>query len=298
MNDLSTANLPAMVNELWLLIITFVPRLLAAGVILAVALFLSRRIGRAVLNVTGRVGRVDPTIRFVLSESIRYAIIILALIAALDQLGIRTTSLYAILGAAGLAIGLALQGTLSNIAAGVMLLWLRPFRIGDYIEVNGALSGTVREMGLFTCEFEAFDGLYLFVPNSALWNVPLRNFTRNPGRLISLSVTIPRTIAVEGARQSMVAMATADRRVATSPEPLVFVDRVGPDSSILIFRVWSADASGSVLQRDLVEATYELFSNEADRNAVQVVRTVPSDADPTRLLSESAAKGSLVPRHR
>src|SRR5919107_345073 len=112
-----------------------------------------------------------------LAAAARYAVLILVLVAVLGQLGVQAASLLAVLGAAGLAIGLALQGTLSNIAAGVMLLWLRPFKINDYIEVNNVpgLAGIIRQMGLFSCQLEAYDGLFLFVPNASLWNVPLRN---------------------------------------------------------------------------------------------------------------------------
>ena len=134
----------------------------------------------------------DPTLRPVLASMIRYAVLILVLIVALSQVGIQTASLLAVVGAAGLAIGLALQGALSNFAGGLMLLWLRPFRIGDFIEV-GAIAGTVREMGLFACHLETFDGMFLFAPNSAIWNTPLKNHTRN-AQSTSLSRATPTSI--------------------------------------------------------------------------------------------------------
>jgi small conductance mechanosensitive channel len=124
------------------------PRLVAAVLILVIGTIVARWVSRAVYEISQRTTHIDPTLRPVLASMIRYAVLILVLIVALSQVGIQTASLLAVVGAAGLAIGLALQGTLSNFAAGLMLLWLRPFRIGDFIEV-GAIAGTVREMGLF-----------------------------------------------------------------------------------------------------------------------------------------------------
>src|SRR5215469_3267272 len=167
---------------LWSWSANFLPRLLAAIIILIVGSLVATWIGQAVRKVLARSGRVDPTVQPVIAAVVRYSILALVLVAALGQLGIQTASLLAVVGAVGLAIGLALQGTLTNIAAGIMLLWLRPFRIGDYIEVGGQ-SGTVEEIGLFNCRLRTFDGLYLFMPNSAIWNAPLKNDTRNGGRL-------------------------------------------------------------------------------------------------------------------
>ena len=130
--------------------------------------------------------RVDPTLRPVAVAAVRYGIFILIVVLLLNQLGIETTTLLTVLGAAGLAIGLALQGTLSNIAAGIMLLWLRPFTIGDYIEVNGQ-AGFVEETGLFSCILRTFDGARLFAPTSTVWNLrPAQPYPRAARLLIAL----------------------------------------------------------------------------------------------------------------
>src|SRR5262249_39939192 len=114
---------------------------------------------------------------------VRYSILILVFIAALSQVGVQTASLFAVLGAAGIAIGLALQGTLSNIAAGLTLLWPRPFRVGDFIEVNGMV-GTVGEIGLFVCHLETFDGIFLDTlhPQQVVRVIPPDS---DPSRLLS-----------------------------------------------------------------------------------------------------------------
>lgn len=291
MDVFSAEHVAALTDRLWTLVVTFVPRALVAILILALAGVVARRVARGATALLGRSSHLDPTIRYVAADFIRYGVIIVALLLALEQIGVQTTSLFAILGAAGLAIGLALQGTLSNIAAGIMLLWLRPFRIGDFIEVNNVpgLAGAVRQIGLFTCQLEAFDGLFLFVPNSALWNVPLRNYTRNAGRLISLAISLPGHDAADDARQKLLDMAGADARIAKTPAPRVFVDRISADGTLLTFRVWAAPHHVGALQRDLVEAIEAaLAAVNTDAGGIQVVRTVPPDSDPTRLMEREA----------
>ena len=115
----------------------------------------------------GAVERVDATLLSFVTQSVRYTILILVMVAVLAQFGVQTTSIIAVLGAAGLAVGLALQGTLANIAAGVLLLFLRPFKIGEYIDAGG-IAGIVREIGLFATEFKSYDGIFVMVPNSQL----------------------------------------------------------------------------------------------------------------------------------
>src|SRR5665213_1666920 len=180
----------------------FLPHIVAAAATLAVGFVFIGWLGRALHRLLAHIGHMDNTLKPILVSLVRYVVLILVGIGALSQLGIQTTSLLAVLGAAGLAIGLALQGTLSNIAAGIMLLWLRPFHVGDFIEVAGQ-SGAVEEIGLFVCQLRTFDGLFLFLPNSAIWNAPLKNHTRNGRRLVSVSVTLPGGADIDRARGSV-----------------------------------------------------------------------------------------------
>ena len=138
---LTPPHLDRLADVAWTWTAAFLPRLIAAVLILVIGTIVARWVSRAVYDISRRTTHIDPTLRPVLASMIRYAVLILVLIVALSQVGIQTASLLAVVGAAGLAIGLALQGTLSNFAAGLMLLWLRPFRIGDFIEV-GAIAGT------------------------------------------------------------------------------------------------------------------------------------------------------------
>jgi small conductance mechanosensitive channel len=196
---------------------------------------------------------VDPTLRTVVASLVRYSILIVVLVAVLSQIGIQTTSILATLGAAGLAIGLALQGTLSNIAAGMMLLWLRPFRIGDYID-SGSAAGTVKELGLFATELTSWDGIYQFVPNSELWNKKLINYSRLPTRLNDLAFGVAYDDDLDKGLETLMALAAADKRVLSDPAPIVFVDQLGDSAVVLRLRVWSTTGDYWDVRRALTKA--------------------------------------------
>lgn len=244
--------LDAFATMVWAWTLSFLPRLGAALLLLVVGLFLATWLSRAVRAALQRARHVDETVIPVVGAVVRYAVIIIVLIAVLGQLGVQTTSLLAVLGAAGLAIGLALQGTLSNIAAGIMLLYLRPFRVGDFIETDN-FSGIVRSVGLFVTELDTFDGLYVFAPNSEIWNKTLRNHSRNARRMMSIPIGINYESDAAEARSILLAMAAEDSRVLTDPAPIVFVERYGDNSVDLVFRAWAPTAIFWDVQRTLIE---------------------------------------------
>jgi len=187
---------------------------------------------RAVRRWMDRMERVDPTLRPLIASIARYAVLILTLIAVLAQFGVETTSIIAVLGAAGLAVGLALQGTLSNIAAGMMLLFLRPFQVGDYIDADG-IAGTVNEIGLFTSQLTTFDGVYVSVPNAQLWNRQIKNFSRLPTRRIDVTVGISYDDDIDRAMAALKSVLDTDERILADPESQVMVNGLA-DSSVNI----------------------------------------------------------------
>ncbi len=228
---------------------TALPSLVGAVLLLAVGWWLAGRADRGVRRLLER--RVDPTIRGVIASVVHYAILILVFVAVLGQLGIQTTSILAALGAVGLAIGLAMQGTLSNIAAGMMLLWLRPFRVGDYID-TGTVAGTVRDVGLFACELNTWDGIYMFVPNQQLWNTRIINHSRLPTRLVDLKFGVSYDDDLAKGREVLAELAK-DPRVRAEPAPAIFVDSLGDSSVVLALRVWTANSDYWSVRRDLTE---------------------------------------------
>lgn len=148
------------------------------------------------------------------------------------------TSLIAVLGAAGLAIGLALQGTLQNVAAGIMLLVIRPFKKGDYIE-SGSVGGTVDETGLFVTRMHTSQGLFIAVPNSMLWSNIITNYSRLPRRRFDMQVGISYDADLEKARDVLMQLLLDDGRVHRSPEPMVVVRTLGASSVDLEIRAWT-----------------------------------------------------------
>lgn len=227
------------------------PNIVGALLLLIIGWWIAGRLSRGVGGLLKRT-KVDPTLHVIITTTLRYAVQIVVFIAVLGQLGIQTTSILAALGAMGLAIGLAMQGTLSNIAAGIMLLWLRPFRAGDYIDADG-IAGTVRQVGLFTSELQSWDGLYIFVPNSELWNKQVTNYTRLPTRLVDLQFGIAYGDDIALGKQTLIDLAVADSRSLADPAPVVFVASLGDSAVELTLRVWANNADYWGLRRDLTE---------------------------------------------
>ncbi len=229
-----------------------IPRAIGALVLLIVGWWIAARARRAVRRMLDRQSRIDGTLCGVIASLVRYSILIVVIVAVLGQLGIQTTSILAGLGAIGLAIGLALQGTLSNIAAGMMLLWLRPFRVGDYID-NGAVAGTVKEVGLFASELHSWDGIYQFVPNSDLWNKRIINYSRLSTRLVDLAFGVSYEDDLAKGQQVLRKLAEDDKRVASDPAPQTFVDELGDSAVVLRLRVWVSNDDYWTLRRALTE---------------------------------------------
>ena len=193
---------------------------------------------RGIRHALERVPRMDETLKPFLAKLVWYVIMAFVLVAVLSQFGVQTTSVIAVLGAAGLAIGLALQGTLANVASGVMLLFLRPFNIGDYVDAGG-IAGTVVEIGLFNTEIKTRKGLCLIVPNKIIWESPITNFSRNPTRRFDITVGISYGDDVNGATDLLMGLLTGDERILDDPEPLAVVEELGNSAVIINLRAWT-----------------------------------------------------------
>lgn len=228
------------------------PSFISALVMLVVGWWIAARAERGVRHLLDHQSHVDVTLCGVLASLVRYGILILVIVAVLGQLGIQTTSILAALGAAGLAIGLAMQGTLSNIAAGMMLLWLRPFRVGDFID-TGSVTGTVKDVGLFASEVHTFDGIYQFVPNAELWNKRIINYSRLPTRMVDLKFGVAYGDDLAEGQKVLLAMAGAEPRVHADPAPMIYVDELGDSAVVLRLRCWTATTDFWPVFRALTE---------------------------------------------
>ena len=189
----------------------------------------------------GRIDRLDVTLRRFLASLVRYVILVLTGLAVLSALGVQTASLIAVFGAAGLAIGLALQGTLSNVAAGVMLLLFRPFNVGQYVQVGGN-AGTVKAIGLFITELATPDNVQILVPNAQVWGTAVTNYSHHTTRRVDFAIGIDYGDDIGQAFQVIRGIIAAEPRCHGEPEPLVAVGALADSSVNLIVRIW-CDAS-------------------------------------------------------
>lgn len=195
------------------------------------------------------------------SSMMRYLVIIVTVLAVLAQFGVETTSLIAVLGAAGLAVGLALQGTLSNVAAGVMLLVFRPFRAGHYVEIGG-IAGTVKDLSLFTTELATPDNVQIIVPNSDVWGQPIKNYSFHAARRVDIVFGISYRDDIDKAMAIIRRLVEADDRCQDDPTPFVAVQDLGDSSVNLVVRVWCANADYWPVKFDLTKKVKEQFDAE------------------------------------
>lgn len=224
-------------NEAWVWFKVNLAYLTGAVAVTVIGVILARLLARwADRALTGN-SRIEPTVAKFLSNIIKYALWVIVAITVLTQFGVQTTSIIAALGGLALAVGLALQGTLSNVAAGVMILIQRPFRVGEHIAA-GTVAGTVQLIGLFTTELLQLDGLYVMVPNNELWNKAVVNHSRMPTRRFELLVSIAYEDDLRAARAALLDLAAADPRVLAEPAPAAFVAALADQSVRVGLRVW------------------------------------------------------------
>jgi small conductance mechanosensitive channel len=197
------------------------------------------RIARKVINrtVDGSL-KLDKNLASVLKLAITYSVAIICIIMILDRFGFNTASLIALLGAAGVAVGFALKDTLSNIAAGIILLVLHPYTNGDFIEV-GSLMGSVKEMNLFTTILETGDGVFISAPNSCIWGNSLKNYSRSNRRRMDIAISISYGDSIDTAFAVLQDMIAKETRFLTDPAPQVMVQSLGDSSVNIMLRAWA-----------------------------------------------------------
>ncbi|GAB1407421.1 mechanosensitive ion channel [Thermomonas brevis] len=240
----------------WLqLLETWGLKLLAAVTIFVVGRWLARRLSTGLERVLGR-AHVDTTLSGFLRNIAYAAMLVLVLMTALTAIGVPTTSMFAILGAAGLAVGLAIKDSLSNIASGVMLIVLRPFRTGDHVIVAGQ-EGTVLEIRVFQTRLRAFDHRVIILPNSEITTAPIINYSSLPQRRMDITVGVGYDDDLQLARSVLLEIAASEPLLSSTPEPVVRVVNLGESSVDLVLQAFAPN-------EDFVEARSRL--TEAVRN--------------------------------
>jgi len=221
-----------------------------------------------------RLPNFDDMLSSFLASLARYTIMAITILAVLQKFGVETTSFIAVLGAAGLAVGLALQGTLSNVASGVMLLIFRPFRFGQFIEVAGH-AGTVKGLNLFTTELATPDNVQIIIPNAAVWGDSVKNYNGHNTRRCDITMGISYASDINQAMAILKDTWSKDDRILKDPEAFQGVVNLGDSSVDIVVRVWVTGDNYWPVKFDLTKAFKEAF----DANGIDIpfpTRTVHS----------------------
>ncbi len=233
--------------------------------IAAIAIFI---IGRWIANLVTRAIRrlmeraeVEPTLVKFLTNIIKTLLLLFVILAAISQLGVQTTSLIAVLGAAGLAVGLALQGSLSNFAAGVLIIIFRPYKVGDYIEAAGT-AGTVDEVQIFTTVLKTPDNKKIIVPNSQITGDTITNYSAHETRRVDFTFGIGYGDDIDKAKKIIEDVLTGDERVLKDPAPQIVVAELGDSSVNIVARPWAAASDYWGLKFDVTETVKKRFDAE------------------------------------
>lgn len=221
--------------------------------------------GRKVRDSAGKSQKFDDTLVPILAQTTRVFLLIITILAVLGQFGVQTASIIAVLGAAGLAVGLALQGTLSNVAAGMMLLILRPFKIGDAVNIGGTF-GVIDEIGLFMTEMHSFDNIGIIMPNSRVWGNEIQNLSKFETRRVDMEFGISYRDDMDKAVSLIKEVLDADERILPEPAPLVAIAELGESSVKIRVRPWTQTSNVWPLRYDITKKIKENF----DANDVSI----------------------------
>lgn len=205
--------------------------------------------------------RIDDTIGSFVASIVRWLILLITIIAVLNLFGIQATSLVAMLGAATLAIGMALQGTLADLAAGFMIILFRPYRNGQYVDIAGT-AGTVKDINLFFTELATPDNVQIIVPNGKAWGAIISNYSHHETRRVDLTFGIDYGDDAGKAMEIVRRIGEADERVMKDPEPWLRVTNLGDSSVDITARLWVAAADYWDVKFALTRAVKEAFDAE------------------------------------
>jgi small conductance mechanosensitive channel len=243
-------------NVVVALVTTYGFRVVGAIIILIAGWVASRLIYTAIKRLCARSPHIDRTVGLFLANGARYAVLVFTFSAVLTTFGIETTSFVAVLGALGLAIGLALQGTLSNLAAGIMLVMFRPYGIGDRIEAGGIV-GTIREVNLFYSELDTDDNVRIIFPNGELWGKVVKVPSRNDSERVELKFIRPLTDDVGIAIDRIKEIVDRDKRITRVTQ--IGIDAVNAADFIIVVRAWVQRHEAMQVHFDLNRAIKEDF---------------------------------------
>ena len=244
------------------LLLSYAVNIVAAIAILIVGMIVARIVSGTV-NRLMLARKIDATVADFLSALVRYAIIAFTLIAALGRVGVQTASVIAVLGAAGLAVGLALQGSLSNLAAGVLLVMFRPFRAGEYVDLGG-VAGTVLSVQIFSTTMRTVDGKIIVIPNGKIIAGNIINFSREPARRNEFIIGVSYDADIDKVKQILTRILEADNRILKDRDITVRLNELAPSSVNFVVRAWSLSGDLQNVYWDVLEQ----IKREFDANGI------------------------------
>ncbi len=237
--------------------VEFVKNLVVALIIFYVGRWVVGLIVRAIASVMQK-SNMDKTLETFICNLVRMVLVVFVVIAAVNQLGVQTTSMIAVLGAAGLAVGLALQGSLSNFASGVLIVLFRPYKAGDFIEGAG-VAGSVEEVQILTTVLKTGDNKRVIVPNSQIMGSIITNYSSNDQRRIDLVVGVSYDDDLDKVRDEFIALVAAEDRILDDPACLIAVSELADSSVNFVVRPWVKTADYSAVKFSLTEAIKKRF---------------------------------------
>lgn len=256
---------------------------LLAIVILVVGWWISKVAGRSVRKVAQRSTHIDITIVPIAQTVVEWAIRIVVVVAVLARFGVQTASIIAVLGAAGLAIGLALQQTLQNIASGIMLLVLRPIRAGEFVSIVGKGDGTVDEVGLFVTRLVQIDGINVYLPNSLIWGSQIINYSRNATRRMDIAVGVRYGDDIDKAIEVLSGLVGSHEKVLQDPAPSVFVSGYKESTVNVTMRLWANVEDYWGLQFELNRTVLKTLEQAGLHHPIPVQVLIESDKETVKV---------------
>ena len=235
-------------------------KIIAAVVIIVVGLWVSKIIKNCFLKTLHK-KKVDPTLVGFLASMLHGGLVIFVVISAISKLGVQTTSFVAVIGAAGLAVGLALQGSLSNFAAGILLILFKPFKVGNFVKAGGE-AGVIVEVGILTTEMKTPDNVQIIIPNSTIMGSAITNVSAHPTRRIDMTLGVGYDDDLNKAKQIMEDLLAADERVLKDPVATIAVANLGDSSVEFVIRPWVNSADYWSVKFDFTKAVKEKFDAE------------------------------------
>lgn len=256
-NTLSIRSFAEYVEQFTTLLIDYSPKLISALIILFIGLYAIRLINRLVRKIMVK-RELDPTLSKFLADSLLWALRVLLFVSFISKLGIETSSFVAILGAAGLAIGLSLQGSLSNFAGGMLIILFKPFRVGDTIEAQGVI-GNVLEIQIFVTKLVTGNNQTIFVPNGILSNGVIINYSMLGNRRADLVFSLSYDTNIKTAKDIVMQVMQNHPKVLKNPAPTVAVKALTDSAIYLSINPWAKNADFGIMSSDILENCKEAF---------------------------------------